>query len=163
MFTRLRHYLGKPHALIHNLLACSRRQPRPRLRAKAQYHGKGSLGFCLDRRSASFAGWIASGVRARDREREEGRLQHFHLVRAGSGGRGAASINEGRSRLDATLVAGRKISPFPARDREGWKTGTAPIVDAADGRRRLVFVYRSAKGRRQSRLVAGWKIDRVHE
>ena len=52
---------------------------------------------------------------------------------------------------------------FSVRRPEGRKARRAAIVDLADGWRGFIFLYRSAKGRRQSGLVAGWKNDRVHQ
>jgi len=86
-------------------------------------------------------------VRVTVNEKKEGYDTSIWSVPA-AGGEETASTNEGRSRFDATLVAGRKISPFLARDGEGRKARGAAIVDLADGGWRLVFVYRFAQRRR---------------
>src|SRR5690348_18413943 len=61
------------------------------------------------------------------------------------------------------MVARWKISCFRARERKGRQAGRAAAVDLADGRRRFVFIHRSAERREQSGLVTGWKNNRVHE
>src|SRR5712691_2852109 len=121
------------------------------------------MGLRLDRRSASFAGWNARCVCAREREREKGRLQYVDLVGPDRSWRGPPSINQRRSRYVTALVARWKIPALPARDRERRQTRVPAIVDLADGGRRFVCLYGSAEGRSRSSLVAGRQVDRLYE
>src|SRR5205814_474834 len=67
------------------------------------------------------------------------------------------------SPFDVALVARRKILALRSRNRKGRQTRAAAIVGLTDGRRGLIFVYRSTKRREQSGLVARRKDDCLHE